>query len=269
MSPIMSAHTDKHDQVTMPSLRIAAAQSSSVAGDVAANVNIHARFIVAAHQAQVDLLVFPELSLSGYELPLLRDCLLQAHDSRLAPIRDLVRATQMTVVVGAPLDGGVGAQPAIAAITFLPDGSTSVYCKQYLHPGEEQYAAAGKTGSQRHGIGDQSFALAICADTAHEQHARAAAATGASLYLASVLVSQGGYPADSAQLQRYASTLDIGVLMANHGGPSGGYACAGQSAFWAPGGQPVVAAPGTGDLLVVAAHQAGVWRGELHTPALP
>jgi predicted amidohydrolase len=68
---------------------------------------------------------------------------LQPQDSRLAPIRQLVRETRMTVVVGAPMDGESGAQPAIAAITFFPDGSTSVYCKQYLHPGEEPYAAAG------------------------------------------------------------------------------------------------------------------------------
>lgn len=253
----------------MPSLRIAAAQSSSVAGDVAANVLIHTQFIAAAHQAQVDLLVFPELSLSGYELPLLRDCILQPEDSCLAPIRHLVRQTRMTVVVGAPIDGGTGAKPAIAAITFFPDGKTSIYCKQYLHPGEEQYAAGGDAGSHRYGVLDQSFALAICADTSHEQHAIAAAATGASLYLASVLVSEGGYPADSAHLQRYASALNVGVLMANHGGPSGGYACAGKSAFWAPGGKLVVAAPGTGHLLVVASHRSGEWSGELHAAEAP
>lgn len=55
---------------TSPPLRIAAAQSTSVAGDITANMLIHTRFINAAHQAGVALLVFPELSLCGYELPL-------------------------------------------------------------------------------------------------------------------------------------------------------------------------------------------------------
>ncbi len=247
----------------MPSIRIAAAQSVCIPGDVAANVLVHTRFIAAANREKVDLLVFPELSLSGYELPLLQDCRLQPEDSCLAPIKQMVRETRMTVVVGAPLDRGTGVTPSIAAITFFPDGRTSIYCKQYLHPGEEKYVAKGEAGSHSHGILDQSFALAICADTSHEQHAVCAAATGASLYLASVLVSESGHPADSANLHRYATKLNVGVLMSNHGGPSGGYAAAGKSAFWAPGGRLVVQAPGTGSLLIVASHRSGAWSGEL------
>jgi len=105
-----------------PSIRIAAAQTVSTAGDVAANVRMHTKFIATAHQARIDLLVFPELSLSGYELPLLRDCRLQPDDSRLTPIRDLAQTTRMTVVVGAALDRGESVAPSIAAITFLPPG---------------------------------------------------------------------------------------------------------------------------------------------------
>lgn len=247
----------------MSSIRIAAAQSVSIACDIAANVQIHSRFITAAHQAGVNLLVFPELSLSGYELSHLKDCLIKQDDGCLAPIRDLVRETRMTVVVGAPVAVGTSSTPSIAAITFFPDGSTSIYRKQYLHPGEEKYVVKGEAGNQSFSLLDESYALAICADTAHEQHAVSAAATGASLYLAGVLVSEAGYPADSANLQRYATQLSLGVLMSNHGGPSGGYVSAGKSAFWAPGGKLVVAAPGAGNLLVVASHHSGEWHGEL------
>ena len=135
-----------------PPPRIAAAQSISVAGDIAANVLIHTRFVTAAHQCGVDLLVFPELSLSGYELPQLRDCLLKPADTCLAPIRNLVRQTGMTVVVGAPFLQENRPVPSIAAFTFFLDGTSSVYCKQHLHPGEDQYAAPGDTGHQRHEV---------------------------------------------------------------------------------------------------------------------
>ena len=47
-------------------IRIAAAQAPSVAGDIAANIAIHLRFIAAAQAEGVQLLVFPELSLCGY-----------------------------------------------------------------------------------------------------------------------------------------------------------------------------------------------------------
>jgi predicted amidohydrolase len=46
---------------------IAAAQSSSIPGDIEANVARHAVFVRTAARAQVNLIVFPELSLTGYE----------------------------------------------------------------------------------------------------------------------------------------------------------------------------------------------------------
>lgn len=55
----------------------------------------------------------------------------------------------------------------------------------------------------------------------------------------------------------------MGVLMANHGGPSGAYQSAGRSAFWAPGGELVVAAPGAGNALLIASRATGRWRGEV------
>jgi predicted amidohydrolase len=243
-------------------MRLAAAQSISVPGDVPANVLIHLQFIAAAQEAGVDLLVFPELSLSGYELPLLADCLVQPDDAGLAPIREQVRASGMIVVVGAPVTTA-GGKPAIGAISFFPDGGYSIYRKQYLHPNEETFATSGAVGCRRHAIGGESFALGICADTNHQQHAEAAAASGASLYLTSVLFSVTAYAEDAGKLRRYAQQFDMGVLMANHGGRSGAYQSAGRSAFWAPGGEPVVAAPGTGNTLVIASKGASGWRGEV------
>lgn len=247
----------------MSSIRIAGAQSISIAGDIAANVLTHTKFIAAANRAEVDLLVFPELSLTGYELSLLRECLLRPNDSRLAAIRDMAFETKMTVVVGAPVTCGTGVTPAIGAITFFPDGRHSVYLKQHLHPGEEKFAAKGDAVSQKNELLGESFSLAICADTTHETHAANAAMAGASLYLAGVLVSEAGYATDTAKMHHYASNLNLGVLMSNHGGPTGGYVSAGKSAFWAPGGRLVVDAPGIGDVLVVAANHSGDWDGEL------
>ena len=247
----------------MPSIRIAAAQSTSVPCDIAANVLRHTKFIIAARLACVDLLVFPELSLTGYELPRLRECLIHPNDDYLAPIRDMAHKARMTVVVGAPIGVDSIGLPLIGAITFFPNRTHAVYCKQYLHAGEEQYVAPGGEAENIHALLDQSFAVAICADTTHPKHAESAVAAGASLYLAGVLVSDAGYPTDSANLHRYASTLNVGVLMSNHGGPSGGYVSAGKSAFWAPNGELVIAASGTGNFLVIASNDAGTWSGKI------
>lgn len=245
----------------MLSVRIAAAQSTSLAGDLASNVKTHCRFIAAAAHAGVELLVFPELSLSGYELPILGSCKVAPEAQILVPLKALAVESNMTVVVGCPLANASG-KPHIGSIIFSPDGSTATYRKQHLHKGEEAFAAPYVVPAQRYLMEKCSFALAICADTANAMHAEAAAATGAQLYLASVLVSEAGYEVDSGNLQRYARQHGVGVLMANHGGLSGGYFSAGKSAFWKPDGELLVESPGTGSYLVTATCRGDVWSGD-------
>lgn len=241
-------------------MRIAAAQTPSVAGDIASNLDTHLRFIAAARVEGVQLLVFPELSLCGYELPLLRDCTLSPDDARLAPLRAAAVETGMTIIAGAPLIDDGAAQPCIASITFRPDGSTATYRKQYLHAGEEVHVQPGPRGAQVHALHGQRYVEAICADTTHAEHAQAAADAGATLYVAGVLISNGGYETDATLLRRYAEEHRMTVLMANHGAPSGGYACAGKSAIWAPDGTLIAQAAGPGNYLVIAEENNG-WHG--------
>jgi predicted amidohydrolase len=244
-------------------IRIAAAQSASIPSNVKENVQIHLKFIEAARQAGVDVLVFPELSLCGYELSCLRECTVALDDVQLAPIQAMAIAASMTVIVGAAVAGTVTALPSIGSIMFSPEGLTSVYRKRYLHPGEEQFVQAGEIDACCHLRNEHVFALAICADTLHEAHAATAAEEGASLYLASVLISEAGYGVDSSILQRYSTNLKMGVLMANHAAPSGGFATAGRSAFWNRDGELVVGADGPGNCLVIADNSAGSWAGRV------
>lgn len=244
-------------------IRIAAAQSPSIAGDIEANVATHLRFIAEARKAEVQLLLFPELSLSGYELSLLRNCSLRPDDARLAPIRAAAAATGMTVIVGAPtLDAGA-ALPCIASFEFTPDGGAAIYRKQYVHSSEQAHAQAGPAGAHCGTLQGRRYAHAICYDLKHDAHAAAAAEAGAALYLASVLVSKNGYTEDADKLRQHAEQFQLGALFANHATPSGGYDTAGRSAFWAPGGALVAQAEGPGSCLVIASNggDSGGWQG--------
>jgi len=60
-----------------------------------------------------------------------------------------------------------------------------------------------------------------------------------------------GYPVDSVLLQGYAQRHRMAVLLANHGGPTGGWTSAGRSAFWDEQGRLIAALPGPGDGLLV------------------
>lgn len=240
----------------------AAAQSMSIAGDVHANLVRHQRFMRAAAEQNVQLLVFPELSLTGYERGLAADLAILPKDAVLQPLRDLARELGLTTVVGMPIRLSPDAPVLIGALVLGADGSLGVYSKQHLHPGEEVAFAPGHGGSMLE-MGQDHIALAVCADFSHARHAAAAAERGATLYAAGVLITDGGYGTDTALLQGYARKHAMTVLMANHGGATGGWASAGRSAVWGPDGALIATAPGQGEQLVIARRDANCWAGHI------
>jgi predicted amidohydrolase len=242
-------------------LVIAAAQSTSVPGNVSRNVEIHVRFGALAAECGVRLLIFPELSLTGYEPALARSCALRPDDPRLDSLRRLSEEANLTVVAGAPVRNGED-QLHIAALVFRPDGFGLVYTKEYLHPGEEEVFAPG-TGGDLFRVEDANVGLAICADTNHPGHPANAAARGANVYAAGVLLPEKGYAADAALLSSYAREHRMAVLIANHGRPTGGWVPAGKSAIWSEDGGLVAASGGTEEALIVGRREHGIWKGRV------
>jgi len=227
--------------------------------DFQVNVFQHCRFIEVAGRERVELLVFPELSLTGYHREQARSLAVDMSDPRLAILRDAVVSANVMAVVGCPLR--VDDRLFIASIIFKPDGTMTSYCKQHLHPGEDHFFSSG-TGGPAY-LNGMSVALAICADTNHPDHAAKASICGANTYIASCLITPGGYAHDSRLMQDYATKHAFTVLLANHGGPTGGFEVAGKSAIWDNRGHCVSAAPGAGAQLVIGEHASGRWLGRV------
>ena len=246
----------------MTALTLAAAQTLSIPGDVAGNIQRHLKMMQAAAEHGVQWLVFAELSLTGYEPLLAADLAISPQDPVLKPLRERAQELRLTAVVGMPVRLAPHEGVLIGALVLGADGSVGLYTKQHLHPGEELAFAAGQ-GGEILGWADERVALAVCADFSHASHPRQAAEAGATVYAAGVLISEGGYAADSGLLQRYAAEHGMLVLMANHGGPSGGWTCAGRSAIWTADGNLLAAAPGIGESLVIARRQGGLWSGQV------
>ncbi|UUQ64304.1 carbon-nitrogen hydrolase family protein [Pseudomonas fuscovaginae UPB0736] len=246
----------------MTHLTIAAAQSCSLAGDLEGNIQRHLHFMQQAAGQGVQLLVFPELSLTGYERNLAAALAITPDAQVLQPLADLARELRLVTVVGMPIRLADDAPLLIGALTFKADGSRQLYSKQHLHEGEEQVFTSGAGGAGL-SFGDDTVALSVCADFSHASHALQAAQSGANLYASSVLISENGYAADTTLLQGYAREHRMAVLMANHAGVTGGWMSAGRSAIWAAGGALVVAAAGAGDALVIGRRMAGHWQGEV------
>lgn len=167
----------------------------------------------------------------------------------------------ITVVVGAPLLNDKN-ELHIAALAFRPDGSVATYTKQHVHQSEEHVFTSGPGGPALL-VEDATVALAICADASHPQHAASAAARGANLYAAGVMLTENDYARKAPLLRNYALEHRMAVLMANYSGVTGGDISAGKSALWSEDGQVIAASTGTEEALVIGRKQNGVWNGSV------
>jgi predicted amidohydrolase len=237
-------------------LTIAAAQFIAKAGDVEHNVRRHVRLASLAADRGARMIVFPELSLTSYDLGLTTSDALASDDSRLRPIVELARSRDLIAVAGGPIatDDGL----CIGAIAFHPDGRATTYLKQYPTVTEQQTFTPGPSGVTI-AVEDDIVGLAICADVGHVEHARDAAERGATIYAAGSLISDEGYATDAAHLQRHAQEHSMLALLANYGAPTGGYTSAGQSAAWSETGELLASAPSSGEALVIAQRARGRW----------
>jgi predicted amidohydrolase len=244
----------------MPDFKIAAAQVASVRGDIDANVASHAAAMRAAARHGLVVLVFPELSLTGYEPDLAADLAITAEDERLAPLRALAREHRIEAVVGAPLRNGT-AKPALGAIWIDAGGAVRTYRKMHLGSGERAYFEPGDTPLAV-AVGGHTVGVAICADSSQPMHPQAYADLGADVYVAGVFLNAEWYATDMPRLAAYAERHRLLTLMANHANSVGTYTSVGKSAVWAPGGALLAQAAGTENALVIATSRDGTWSAQ-------
>lgn len=239
--------------------KVAVAQVCSEKGDVSANIDVHVSAIEKASAFGVSYLVFPELSLTGYEPELAQSLAFTANDRRLTPLILAAQQYRLYAVVGAPLK--TAGLPHIGAFVVTPSGDVRSYSKMHLHPGESRFFSVG-SDYLLIDIAKERIANAICADTNTPGHALACAERGATVYMAGALISEGGYPADTEKLKGYACEYDLLVAMANHCGSTGRWHPVGRSAIWGPSGQIAVAGESQPALVIAQRTTAG-WVGEV------
>jgi predicted amidohydrolase len=239
---------------------IAAAQSASERGDIGCNVGRHIILIESAAKNSVNLIFFPELSLTGYEPGLAESHAFIENDSRLDLLKQKSAEHNMIIIAGAPIRLGSGLH--IGSFIIYPDLHTEIYTKHYLHKGEEEYFTPGNLNPVIK-LNNEIISLAICADISNPEHPRLAASKGCTIYLVSSLITPSGYGKDAGLLCEYSKRFNMFASMANYGGDSGGYVSAGGSAVWKNDGELLSEFKGTGEGLVIASKENGDWKGAI------
>jgi predicted amidohydrolase len=253
-------------------LTIAAAQPRCVPYDVAANARAHA---TAVRSARARVVVFPEMSLTGYHFdapPVAVD------DPALVPLIEACAATGTLALAGAPVpsgeppaagtgagysagagepvpaacaDQGASARPvSIGLLAVDGSGVTVAYRKMWLGGGEGDHFRPGREPAVVE-VDGRRLGLAVCKDTGVPDHAAATAALGIDAYVASVLERAEDAHVPAERARRIATAHDVWVVVASFAGGTGeGYdPSAGGSGVWCPDGEHATrAGPSPGDL---------------------
>lgn len=213
--------------------RAAAAQLHCRPGDVAGNLAAHLEVLQKAGHANVDLVVFPELSLTGYDLDMIAadpTMTFTDDDTRLLPLVDAASRHQLTILVGAAVSTDSGRQ--LAALAFTPgEPLPSVHGKAHLH-GREKELFTSAPGPTTLDIDGWRIAVAVCYDAAIPAHAARARSMGADVYAASALYTIGQEQRLADHMSDRARDNDMVVLLGQHIGHTGAGPTCGQAGIW-------------------------------------
>ncbi|MCA1553072.1 MAG: hypothetical protein LC737_01705, partial [Chloroflexi bacterium] len=250
---------------TLHQFRIALAQISPRLGDISYNLSAHLLWIKRAVQEQADLIVFPELSLSGY---FLRDLVPQVamraqHDDGVfAELLDASHA--IDIAIGFPCEDE--RHNFTIAAAYLSEGRLvhlhhKVYLPTYRLFDDARFFGAGR----RLRAFDTRFGrmgFLICEDAWHLSSGVVLWQDGADILLH--IASNPGYGvrADLTTLantddlhlinRAYAEMLTVWVVHVNRVGVEDGVTFFGGSSVTAPDGKTIASAPLLEELLVCA-----------------
>ncbi|KAB7667803.1 carbon-nitrogen hydrolase family protein [Plesiomonas shigelloides] len=212
------------------SITIALAQTNPIRGDIERNLAKHLGCISESASHGADVVVFPELSITGYEPDLLASLALSRSSSVVSELVNAAIRARVIIIVGIPLAND-GKKPYIASLIAFPSGKQVFYRKQYLHETEDSFATAG---SANFSFSCNGFTLyhGICADFSNEQHWKDASLAKADIYLSSALISTSGLEPDFELLSERAKMNSLNVVLVNSVGVTGGWNAAGGSGVW-------------------------------------
>jgi predicted amidohydrolase len=265
-----------------PRRRLALAQCAPTLGDVDANLELHLELTEQALARSADLVVFPELGLTGYFLKdLVPDVAMSLGDERLKPLLD--RSKRVDIVTGMVLKSDDFRH--YNAAVYMSGGEIKhvhrkVYLPTYGMFDEQRYFAAGDrvrsfdSGGVRAGV-------VVCEDLWHLSTAYLLFIQGISVLVCissspgrGVLANPGADLAPGSVgswrdlLRTVAEYTTSYVAYCNRLGYEDGVNFWGGSSVYGPDGQPLVEAGESAELVIAEIDLREVERQRLTTPLL-
>ncbi len=226
-------------------LTVAVSQPRCHPGDIAANVNEHA---VAVGRARADVVVFPELSLTGY---VLAGPDVDLDDPILDGLLAVCRSTGSVALVGAPTADATSDRRFIATLMVTAESVTVAYRKMYLGSDEHDHFRPGSDPELIDVRGWRTAPL-ICKDTGTQECIDGLQRLTPSLVVAGLVHTPSELEEQDRRGAAIARRFGAPVAFASAAGDMGPLyrSTAGHSTIWSADGSMLARASGApGDLV--------------------
>lgn len=215
-------------------MKICISQLSPLKGNVSANIDIHLATIRSAAALGIDIIIFPELSITGFEPALAKQLVQSPHSANFECFEELAEEHDISIGIGMPTESDTGLN--ISMLIFQPSKHRQVYSKSILHKDELPYFVCGESEPIIE-VKGQKLGIGICYETLQKERFLQSVNLGAIAYIASVAKPQNGIHKANSLFESVSKQFGIPILMANSIGYCDNFLSGGQSAVWNKKGQ--------------------------------
>ncbi|MBP7902477.1 MAG: carbon-nitrogen hydrolase family protein [Spirochaetes bacterium] len=231
--------------------------------DINQNISVHERYIKKASELKADIIIFPEMSLTGYQKENAAMMSFAPYDTRLNELRELSSSHNIIASVGAPLN--ISNKLYIGLFIFMPDGSEKIYTKQFLHPGEEDFFEPSFDYNPLLNHSSRNISFAVCADIEEKKHPLNASKLMTDIYCAEIFYTAKSIDHAHEILSYYAKEYSMCVLMSNYCGTSYNMTSGGGSAFWNKKGELISKMNSSDSGILIVEEREGIFSGRTYT----
>jgi predicted amidohydrolase len=235
-------------------MRIAVLQMQAVAGDVKANLARIASAASDANSEGADLLVAPELAVTGYGAgDALRDLAEPADGGQVRALEAIAAGAGLAVIAGFAERAGDAIHNSAALVGH--DAAPVVYRKSHLYGDYERALfVPGAPAATIAMVRGRRVGMLICYDVEFPENVRRLAVAGAEIVAVPTALPRGRFSSMIAErvIPVRAFENQVFVAYADHHGRDPLFAYAGLSQIAAPDGTALASAPADGDALLIA-----------------
>ncbi|WP_091951012.1 carbon-nitrogen hydrolase family protein [Phyllobacterium sp. YR620] len=246
-------------------MRIAALQMQSAPGDVDTNLARIEQAAQEAGQGGADLLVTPELCVTGYGAgDIIKSLAEPATGSQVKRLQKISTESGVAIIAGfAERDG---AHVFNSAAFVNGDGKPAIYRKSHLYgPYERSLFKSGNPDNCIVELGRLKLGLLICYDVEFPENVRRLALAGADAVLVPTALPRGpsGTFITDHMIQVRAFENQIFVAYVNHFGNDGRFTFAGRSRIAAPDGGLLAEGPEDAESMMFADIDPGAFSASI------